>query len=81
MSEKVTHLPRAKKSWKSSYLPRVEREAAGHAIRRLCRHASNDNKATLLKAIKVTMIRYQSAFTISFLTIATIIITAAQALS
>ncbi len=77
----VTPLPRAKKSWKSNYLPRVEREAATKAIRRLCHRPSNDNQATLAQVLRTSLIRYQAAFTMGFITIATIIITAAQALS
>ncbi len=74
----ITPLPRPKKTWKSSYLPRVEREAASRAIRKLCRNPSNDNKATLLKVLKTALLRYQAAFTISIITVATIVLAASR---
>lgn len=77
-NQKVTKL-KVGNRWRSNYLPKVEKEAATRALRKLCYMAANDNRTrNPFKILRCKIAMYQTAFTISVFTVLTIILSAAS---
>lgn len=81
MSGKNVHKLKVPGRWRSNYLPKVEKQAATRALRKLCRTSANDNRTrNPLKILRYKIAMHQAAFTISAFTLITALVSAAKVL-